>query len=113
MSAITINGNTFSDKKIQTRWNGQHLAVHAVVIDKGDYIAPAGKNDATIFPRWMVTHKNTGFKAAAFNNLKKAIYAARIADSSFGYRTKEEAQADTEFVANWKNFVRELDGIVG
>lgn len=111
MSAITIRCN-FGYHKIQTRWNGQHLAVHSVVINKGHYIAPAGKNDATLSPRWIVTHKNTGFKAASFNNLKKAIYAARMADSSFRFSTKEEAQADTEFVANWKNFVRELDGIV-
>lgn len=114
MSSINIRvfaGGVDFNRTIQTRWNGMNLAVHSIFINKGDYFGPAGKNDCVHY-RWTLTHKNSGFVAARFTNLKTAIKVAKLTDKRFN-KTAEELKNDNEFCDYWRQFVYELNGLCG
>ena len=100
--------------KVMPRWAGANLAVHRKIVRRDDIngMGQAPKS-YTLGDSWVVTHLHTGYVAAKFPSLKKAVMAAQLADDSFRGVTAEELKADKDMVNAWKDLVRSMGGFVG
>lgn len=96
------------------RWKGSNLAVHRKIIRRDD-INEMGQAPKSyiLSDSWVVTHLHTGYAAAKFPSLKKAVMAAQLADDSFRGTTAEEVKSDQDMVNAWKDLVRSMGGYVG
>lgn len=96
------------------RWKGSNLAVHRKIVRRDD-INEMGQAPKSyiLSDSWVVTHLHTGYSAAKFPSLKKAVMAAQLADDSFRGTTEEEVKSDQDMVNAWKDLVRSMGGFVG
>jgi hypothetical protein len=106
-------GERLYDRPIQVRWKGKNTAVHASMVYRRDLEddGPATKETPVRF-RWRLTHLATGFSAAQFIHLSDAIKVAKLFDSLFNFKTKEEIQQDKDLVSMFTEEIRNNGGIL-
>jgi hypothetical protein len=100
-------------RPVMARWKGKNTAVHASIVYRRDLedVGPATKETPVNF-RWRLTHLATGFSVAKFMYLSDAVKVAKIFDSLFSYKTKEELQEDKDLVSMFTEEIRNNGGIL-